>query len=172
MPLPPIERATNVVAGILVQPPDPGEVEAVSDLFTEIVTSLPYYNEKAKSAEIAKYTPGQLRRAMAADVEAVLIAKIDRSLAGLCFSHADDDLIWLSWFAVSRCLQRRGIGTALLRHLEDRARRAGSHKIWCDCRTENLASRIILKRCGYLEIGTAKNHWYRQDFILWERFVV
>lgn len=147
------------------------DADAVSKLFTEIVRDLPYYNSTAKESEIKKYSPELLRIAVKQEPESILVAKVNGVLAGFCFSENDDGLIWLAWFAVHPSFRKQGIGLALLRRLEEKARKEMCHKIWCDCRTENQASKVVLSKQGYLELCTVRNHWYGQDFVLWEKLV-
>ena len=109
---------------------------------------------------------------IAADVDSVLVATVNTQIVGFCFSNIDDGLIWLSWFGVRPEYRRHGIGTALLNALDARAKRAGAHKVWCDCRTDNVASRATLADSGYREICTLVNHWYGQDFLLWEHWPI
>lgn len=147
------------------------EAEGLSEMFRQIVTCLPYYNEFAKRSEIAKYSPEQLRALESETPNSVLVARDGRKLAGFCFNKDDDSLVWLAWFGVHPSYRRRGLGLALLQKLEEVARERNSHKIWCDCRTENEASKVVLSNYGYVELCTVRNHWYGQDFILWEKLV-
>jgi ribosomal protein S18 acetylase RimI-like enzyme len=147
------------------------EAEDLSEMFRHIVSSLPYYNEIAKISEIAKYSPELLRALVSESPDSVLIARDGRKLAGFCFNKDDDGLVWLAWFGVHPSYRRKGIGLALLEKLEEIARNRNSHKIWCDCRTENEASKVVLSNYGYIELCTVRNHWYGQDFILWEKLV-
>jgi ribosomal protein S18 acetylase RimI-like enzyme len=147
------------------------EPERLSDLFRTVLDALPYYNERAKSSESAKYTANRLRQSASADPGSVLVAHVGGKLAGFVFNNLDDETIWLSWFGVDSALRERGVGSSLLRSLDRRARSLGAHKIWCDSRTENLESKITLDKHGYRQICTIPDHWYRQDFILWEKRV-
>lgn len=145
--------------------------ERLASAFSEVLHGLPYYNERAKLGESQKYTASRLAAAAAADPESVLVAEIDGQLAGFLFNHLDDETVWLSWFGVRPDFRRRGVGGALLRGLDLRAKKVESHKIWCDSRTDNEKSQTILTRHGYVQLCTLRNHWYRQDFILWEKRV-
>jgi ribosomal protein S18 acetylase RimI-like enzyme len=147
------------------------EAEEVGHLFERILMGSPYYNDRAKSAELAKYSPALLASSVTDEPDSVLVAKVGSTLAGYCLSRKDDELIWLSWFGVLADHHRRGVGTALLRKLDSVAQQSKVHKIWCDCRTENVSAKFALMGHGFQPLCTVKNHWYGQDFILWEKFV-
>jgi ribosomal protein S18 acetylase RimI-like enzyme len=105
------------------------------------------------------------------DPGSVLTAHLDNKLVGFVISNLDDETIWLSWFGVDMAVRQRGVGSSLLRALDQRARLVGAHKVWCDSRTDNMASRLALSKHGFQPICTIPDHWYRQDFILWEKRV-
>lgn len=156
---------------LTVDVPVQHEIGEVSALFETILTGLPYYNAVAKATEMAKYRPESIASAIATDPQFTLVARLEGVLAGFCFSQKDDGLIWLAWFGVAAAYRRQGVGTAILEALVKRSLSSGSHKIWCDSRTSNTPSRSLLEKCGFRAICTVANHWYGQDFILWERFV-
>jgi RimJ/RimL family protein N-acetyltransferase len=147
------------------------DAESLSSLFRSVVMALPYYNEAAKRTEIGKHSADLLRASAASDPGTILVAKLDAAIVGFCLSRWDDDLIWLSWFGVHPNYRRKGIASTLLVGLEDALRKEQIHKIWCDCRTENQASIVVLTKQGYSPICTVRNHWYGQDYILWEKLV-
>lgn len=164
-------QTTETPASIAISCPREEGIAEASTLFAKIVLSLPYYNEAARCSEASKYSPRRLEQMIASDVDSVLVATVNKQIVGFCFSNIDDGLIWLSWFGVSPKYRGCGVGTALLSALDDRAKRAAAHKIWCDSRPNNVASRLTLAGSGYREICTLVNHWYGQDFLLWERSV-
>jgi ribosomal protein S18 acetylase RimI-like enzyme len=147
------------------------EAPSVSALIEQIITSLEYYNERAKTSEINKYRPHCLIELMREFPDAVLIADDNGKCVGFCVSDYDDGVIWLAWFGVAATYRRQGIGRALLAALEERARNRGIHKIWCDCRTTNRASQQVLADTGFTVICEVKNHWYGQDFLLLEQLL-
>jgi L-amino acid N-acyltransferase YncA len=152
----------------LVRSMRPTEAASVAAMIHTVVAGLAFYSEQARSAEIGIYTAAYLTDLLADDPDGVLVAERDGALEGFCVSRYDDDLIWLSWFGAASGALRRGIGSALLAELHARRRAAGVHKIWCDSRTDNHASRACLARAGYREICTIRDHWYRQDYVLLE----
>lgn len=133
--------------------------------------AISYYNQRAKQGERAKYTTERIRNSAIADSGTILIALAADQIAGFAFNNLDDDTIWLSWFGVAAAFRNRGIGTGLLRALDRRAISLGIHKIWCDSRTENIESKSALSNHGFRPLCTIPDHWYRQDFILWEKRV-
>jgi ribosomal protein S18 acetylase RimI-like enzyme len=147
------------------------EPERLRDLFRTTIEAISYYNERAKSSELKKYTSDSLRQSALKDPGSVLVARVERQLVGFAINNLDDETIWLSWFGVDASLRGRGVGRELLQALDQRALSLGAHKIWCDSRTENVESKITLSKHGFRQICTIPDHWYRQDFILWEKRV-
>jgi len=154
---------------VLIRPMAPDEAEAVAALVREVVSPLAYYSEEARRSEMAKYTPENLRAIVAEDGRAVLVAELDGELAGFCITRYDDGIVWLAWFGVADRARGRGVGAAILRGLEDTTRARGIHKVWCDTRTDNVRSQRVLERAGFTRICEVANHWYGQDFVLWQK---
>lgn len=148
------------------------DAAAVARLFEQVVTALPYYNDRAKQGEMSKYGPSELRTLTESEPDSVLVAEIDGELAGFCISRYDDGVIWLSWFGVREDKRSRGIGSALLSSLEQSCAARRCHKIWCDTRVPNERSAHLLQKAGFSKICELTNHWYGQDFYLWEKPVL
>lgn len=145
------------------------EVNILSDFFHSVLMALPYYNEAAKKNETERYLPNQLREKIIDDEDSIIIALQNNEIVGFCMSRKDDMVIWLEWFGVQPSARRKGVARQLVKTLEQIRKKAGFHKIWCDCRTENLKSIQLLSSASYTPICTIKNHWYGQDFILWQK---
>lgn len=157
------------VGQVVVRRMEPAEAQPVAALIEALIMSLAFYDRRARAAECALYTAEYLIEAQRADPDAVLVAERARAIVGFCVSRYDDDLIWLSWFGKRLGETGKGIGAALLADLHRRRRAAGVHKIWCDSRSDNHASRACLARAGYREICLLTDHWFRQDYVLLER---
>jgi RimJ/RimL family protein N-acetyltransferase len=156
---------------IAVRPMRPREAAQVSALMREVIAALEFYTPAARRAEIARHAPELLRAMAADDPDAVLVAARGEALGGFCVSNDDDGLRWLAWYGVRPEWYGQGAGVLLLEALAERMRARGYHKIWCDCRTENLPSQATLRRADFREICTLRNHWYGQDFLLLERLL-
>jgi ribosomal protein S18 acetylase RimI-like enzyme len=143
------------------------ELDALVALMRDTIQPLSYYNERARRAELAKYTAATLRSLIANDPHAVLVARDHAGLIGFCVSRFDDGTIWLSWFGTAARARGRGVGAALLAALAATLPSRHAHKIWCDSRTDNVESKSALERAGFRRIATLTNHWYEQDYYLW-----
>lgn len=143
----------------------------VSDLVRSVIAPLTYYTKKARRAETAKYTADELERMRREDPDSVLVAIQGSKIIGFCLSRYDDGLIWLAWFGVDKNYRGLGVGQKLLGALEATVRKRGGHKLWCDCRTTNTESKRLLIAAGFTPTGLLRNHWFGQDFILWDKLV-
>jgi ribosomal-protein-alanine N-acetyltransferase len=73
---------------------------------------------------------------------------------GIMFYASEDAHLLL--FAVRRAQRRRGVGSAILRWLEDVARTACAKRIRVECTRENAAARNFYCEHGYHELDIAK----------------
>lgn len=156
---------------ITIKRMDGEDAYEVSNLISDMISSLTYYNEFARQSEIEKYRAFKLLEMIESDEDSVLIAKQKERVVGFCLTYYDDGLIWLSWIGVHKDSRRCGLAQMLLLEMEKTVRPRGAHKIWCDCRTDNEPSKALLTRLGYKQICNVNNHWYGQDFILWEKTI-
>ncbi|MFO1535327.1 MAG: N-acetyltransferase family protein [Thermoplasmatota archaeon] len=145
------------------------DLPAVRRAFLEVLRSIPYYNEWAKTDERAKYTLKNLQEKLRKDADSILVARDRSSIAGFSFTTWDDGLVWINWFGVSPSHRGRGTGSLLLDATVSLARERRAIKVWCDSRTENLESIQCLRKSGFRRLARLDLHWYGQDFFLWEK---
>jgi RimJ/RimL family protein N-acetyltransferase len=156
-----------------IRRPRDNEIPRIGKAFLDVLREIPYYNALAKKEESKKYTVSKLKEKIVEDRYSVVCAINDKhEVVGLLFNHFDDYTIWIDWIGVRKDQRRKGIAQQLLMDLLRTAKLRGCHKIWCDCRTTNEPSKAALAKAGFRKIAEIRNHWYGQDFILWERFIV
>jgi [ribosomal protein S18]-alanine N-acetyltransferase len=73
---------------------------------------------------------------------------------GIMFHTAEDAHLLL--FAVHSAHQRKGVGSAVLRWLEEVARNAGAKKIRVECLSKNQPARLFYSEHGYHELAITK----------------
>ncbi len=157
---------------LTVRPATSADLEEVSKLFRSVVTSLEYYNVLAKETELKKNTADRLLERLVDDPFSIFIAvNNDEKIVGFSFSHFNDYTVYLDWFGVEPSLRRTGIGKSLLENTFEASKKRGAHKIWCDSRSTNEPSKNLLRKVGFREIVEIMDHWYRQDFIFWEKYL-
>lgn len=99
------------------------------------------------------------------------VAEADGSMVGFLVAR---DIVgeWeLENVAVANDARRQGIGTALLRHLFDRAARAGSAGVFLEVRESNLEARKLYEGQGFQLVGR-RNRYYagpEEDALLFEK---
>jgi len=86
----------------------------------------------------------------------VVVVGESRALAGFGIMFYANDDAHLLLFAVRRAQQRRGVGSAILRWLEDVARAAGAKRIRVECLKENSAARNFYCEHGYHELDIGR----------------
>ena len=153
---------------VAISPAAAHEFDALAALMRATIEPLTYYNAPAIAAELRKYTADSLRARAEHDPLAVLVSRDAAGLTGFCVSRYDDATVWLSWFGVADRARRQGLGLALVEALKASLPARGAHKIWCDSRADNVESIATLERAGFRRIASLENHWFNQDYLLWE----
>jgi len=164
-------RLVTSRAGVTVVPMRSDQAAQVSALLRTIVEGSEYFNAAARRAEVARYDPCALSALIAEEPDGVLVALAGGRVVGFCISHYDDGVIALAWIGVEQGWRACGVATALLAALERTVRRRGCHKICCDTHAANWRSQAVLRKAGFRAVCALDNHWYGQDFLLWEKGV-
>lgn len=91
--------------------------------------------------------------------------KIVAFLAG-CF---DCGTFWSDWIGVDSEYRNKGLGKSLKLELERILVKKKIHKIWCHTRVVNKEAISLNSGLRYNKIAQLTNHWYKEDFYLWEK---
>jgi ribosomal protein S18 acetylase RimI-like enzyme len=148
------------------------DIIVTAELIRNVISGATVYCSQAIDEEVKKYTNEYLQALVHEDSNSVIIAKSpDNQIIGFCVNHFDSGTIWIDWYGVHPNWRGRNIAIRLLDFLVQTASKRGVHKIWCDSRTDNFASIAILKKAGFEEICKLLNHWYHQDYALYQKFL-
>lgn len=164
--------SSHISSEYRVQRLTPDHIETTHNLLHRIIMGSKYYNDKAKSSEVLLYTVDCLTQMINDEPDSILIALHNEDCIGFCISEKDVDLLWLSWIGTHDNYRSMGVARSLLNFLNDIMIAKGVHKIWCDCLAINKESRSLLQKEGYKEICIIDNHWYGQDFVLLQKFII
>ena len=144
------------------------DAAALEALFRKIVAPLEIYNEAARADELAKYSAAQFARLIGDDASGVVIAHVDGRPGGFAITADEDGPIWLEWYGVAAEARGQGVGEKLIVFVLAEARRSRATRVWCDTRTNNVASITLLEKLGFRKLCVLPNHWHGQDYFLWE----
>ena len=97
------------------------------------------------------WRPARVRHAIADAQTNVIVAGPPGDVHAFGAMYYADDDAHLLLFAVHRSRQRQGVGTALLRWLEEAALAAGARRIRVEARMDNEAARSFYNEHGYHE---------------------
>src|SRR6516165_5621856 len=90
-----------------------------------------------------------IRQKLAFQRELFLVARLDGRLAGTVLGGYDGHRGWIYSLAVHPDLRRRGIGTALMRHVERELASRGCPKINLQVLATNAATVVFYEKLGY-----------------------
>ena len=143
----------------------------LSRFIKNIISKTFYYSKYARDEEMKKFGPSAIKNGLRDRNKMFLVARNNDKIVGALNGHYDARMFWVDWLVVDYSYRRSGIAESLMKYLEKRLRKKRIHKIWCDCRTSNKKSIALLKKMKFQEIVKLKEHWYKQDFFLWQKYL-
>jgi ribosomal protein S18 acetylase RimI-like enzyme len=90
-----------------------------------------------------------IRQKLAVQRELFLVARLDGRLAGTVLGGYDGHRGWVYSLAVRPDLRRRGVGTALMRHIERELACRGCPKVNLQVLATNAATVAFYEKLGY-----------------------
>ena len=146
------------------------DIVAFSRVARSIITTTKYYSPVARVSESKKYSPKQVLEDIADSSHIILVAKEEQRVVGFLHGHFNDGTFLIDWIGTHTASRGTRVASQLLNGIQKKiATRV--HKIWCDTRTENKEAVRFFKKHGFKKVATLKDHWYRQDFFLWEKLL-
>jgi [ribosomal protein S18]-alanine N-acetyltransferase len=144
----------------LATPDDAADIAALSR--DEIERGLPW-----------SWTEGRVADSIRNPDTNVAVAGERGGIAGFGIMIYRDEAAHLSLFCVKASHRRQGVGSAILRWLEDVARTGGVRTIRLECRRDNDAARNFYGEHGYHERAIARGYYQgREDAVQLEKFLI
>ena len=147
----------------------PHDIPDLLAIFSQVVSPLDIYSEEARAGEIRKFSREEFEYRIEADPFAVTLAYSQNDLVGFSVTDDQHGPVWLEWYGVRLDARGAGAGEAIIRHLITELPIRHATKLWCDTRTSNTQSIRLFEKLNFRRLCEVKNHWYGQDFYLWER---
>ena len=122
-----------------IRPYSESDESAVAALWRKVFPGAPAWN----------HPETDIQRKLSVQRELFLVALIDGELVGTAMGGYDGHRGWVYYVAVSRRYRRRGIGTALMKRVEEGLLRLGCPKINLQVRTSNQEVVAFYEQLGY-----------------------
>ncbi len=117
----------------------PTDKTAVAALWREVFPDSPPWNRPE----------ADFRRKLAIQAELFYVAVIGSEIVGTAMSGYDGHRGWVYYLAVSPRYRRQGIGTALMKQVEEGLRKMGCPKLNLQVRLSNPEAVLFYRRLGY-----------------------
>jgi ribosomal protein S18 acetylase RimI-like enzyme len=118
---------------------DESDERAVTTLWKEVFAYTTPHNDPARS----------IRRKISVQRELFFVAQVDGRVVGTVMGGYDGHRGWIYSLAVTPAARRRGIGTALMKHVERELAQRGCPKINLQLLAANAATVAFYKSLGY-----------------------
>jgi len=138
------------------RPANFADAPAIAEIYNQGITDrvATFETEPRAASQIAEwFRPGVLIVVAEAGPEIVAFAASFPYSTRLCYAGIGEHSVY-----VARKHRGTGAGSAVLSALIDRAQSTGLHKLTSRIFPENLASRALMKRFGFSEIGIHRRH--------------
>ena len=143
------------------------DIPGYSNLIKSVIWNSPYYNSTAKKGEMSKNEISSIKLRSRDKNNIYLIAKDENEPIGFLYGYYDCGTFFADWAGCRSNMRRNGVVTKLLEFLEKTLKKQKISKIWCDTRTTNNGSILLLKKLKFKKTAELKKHWYGQDLYLW-----
>jgi L-amino acid N-acyltransferase YncA len=135
----------------------PGDAEPVAAIYNEGI------EERAATFETRPRTATEMAYRLGGGRHPFLVAEAEGRVLGWAASFPYSDREAYAGVGevsvyVARAARGRGAGAALLEALAAEAERRGFHKLLSKVFPENAASRALVRRCGFREVGVHRRH--------------
>ncbi len=118
------------------------------------------------------YTPARLKKSLRDKNWLCLIAKDKNKIIGFAnIFQIYGGVARSDWTLVHPDYRHHGVGHALMAAKFKECKKLGCHKIETDSIVGNEFGKRLLEETGWKKIANLKNHWFGQDYYLWERFL-
>jgi ribosomal protein S18 acetylase RimI-like enzyme len=122
-----------------IRPYNESDEKAVAQLWREVFPDSSVWN----------IPEDDIRRKLAIQRELFLVAEIDAEIVGTAMAGYDGHRGWVYYVTVDPRQQRKGIGAALMRHVEQELVKIGCHKLNLQVRSSNQGVVAFYKKLGY-----------------------
>ena len=147
----------------------PADIAPVHRELMDLIESMPYYGERFKAFEKARFSKTFLRTLLAIDPWHILLLEMDGKTGGFLISGPANGTIFQFWSAIYPDFRKSPLGRfgmeAFIAHWDN----SRFHKASTYTRPDNRPALVLLKRYGYQQVAHLENHIFGEDYFVMER---
>jgi RimJ/RimL family protein N-acetyltransferase len=154
------------MAEFTVRPARAGDARAMAEVFAAVA---------AERDGIATEPPVDVEEraaAFALSTDGTIVAVADGRIVGMIHIEASRHGFGEFGMLVDRGWRGRGVGSALVQAVVDRARGQGLHKLCLEVFPHNAAAVALYRKCGFTEEGRRVKQYRRASGELWDTIVM
>ena len=147
------------------------DVKILVPFAKEEILKASHYNSAARQAYSSQVSTAYMR-GIVEGVGFAVLAFNGAELVGCLwtsFDSSDRSVMAFEWSLVNRHYRGQGIAKRMHKFAEKLAASQGVRKIWGDSRASNYQAIGLERGLGIRTVGKLKKHWFKQDYILWEK---
>lgn len=156
---------TRSTAEFLVLPLREADIKRTHDLYYEILEEL--HSDDAWALQSYKNAYNRLRmQEVTSDPNgSYWTAKANDDVVGFGFGRTGGGVGFINWIGIRRDYRKRGIGSAILKSMEDDFAIRGCHKLELYTYQHDLKLFDFYKKRGYDKVAQLNNHYYNLNVI-------
>jgi len=151
-----------------ISPARPKHVRKIARLYKEVW------------AEMAHLLGPELTRARQASIRTIaqwihddpyFVACHDKKVIGVTGAELRYGTVHMVHMVVDKDYRKSGVGTALVEHVEQFARKVKAVKVWFDTHPEMTDAIRLYEKLGYRKCGYFRKHYWGIDIVLYEKLL-
>ena len=118
---------------------------------------------EAQATTAAHWSEAEYQRLFSGDPPRLAFLVGEDTVQGFLIARQIGPEWELENIAVAADAQRRGLGSALVRHFLDMAKQAGGESVFLEVRQSNTAARALYHQHGFVETGRRRGYYQHPD---------
>lgn len=145
------------------------DIGQVHSELMDLIDSMPYYGERFKAYEKARFDKTFLRTLLELDPWHILLLEMNGVTGGFLISGPANGTIFQYWSAIYPAYRGTPLGRfgmdAFISHWDN----SRFHKASTYTRPDNRPALVLLRRYGYKEVAHLEDHIFGEDYLVMER---
>jgi ribosomal protein S18 acetylase RimI-like enzyme len=147
-----------------------GDIDIIHRELMAVIEESQHYNDAFKAHESGRITKGFLRALQDVDPNHVIVLTADGHPGGGLVSSPEYGAIFRMWSWIFPSHRQTRLGLHGMRIFDEVWDNGKFHKAYTWVRPENEVALALLRRYGYEQTATLKQHLFGQDYAVMERF--